>query len=109
MRSLIADDEESGRERLRRMLAVHSDVVIVGEARDGVHAVQQIEKLRPDLLFLDIEMPGLGGFECSGAPRPCRCRSSSLSPVTTSTRSTPTRSPPAEAVEPSPSRGARVR
>jgi two-component system LytT family response regulator len=63
MKSLIVDDEESGRERLRRMLAAHPDVTIAGEARDGVHAVQQIEKLRPDLLFLDIEMPGLGGFE----------------------------------------------
>jgi two-component system, LytTR family, response regulator len=63
MRGLIVDDEESGRERLRRLLAAHPDVAIVGEARDGVDAVQQIEKLRPDLLFLDIEMPGLGGFE----------------------------------------------
>jgi two-component system LytT family response regulator len=63
MRSLIVDDEESGRERLRRMLGAHPDVVIVGAARDGVEAVQQIETLRPELLFLDIEMPGLGGFE----------------------------------------------
>ena len=63
MRSLIADDEESGRERLRRMLAAHPEVAIVGEARDGVEAVRQIEALRPDLLFLDIEMPGLSGFE----------------------------------------------
>ncbi len=63
MRSLIADDEESGRERLRRMLAAHPEVVAVGEARDGVEAVRQIEALRPDLLFLDIEMPGLSGFE----------------------------------------------
>jgi DNA-binding LytR/AlgR family response regulator len=63
MRSLIVDDEESGRERLRRMLAAHPEAVVVGEARDGVEAVRQIEKLRPDLLFLDIEMPGLGGFE----------------------------------------------
>jgi len=63
MRSLIVDDEESGRERLRRMLALHADVIVVGEARDGVEAVRQIETLRPDLLFLDIEMPGLGGFE----------------------------------------------
>ena len=63
MRSLIADDEESGRERLRRMLAAPPEIVVVGEARDGVEAVRQIEKLRPDLLFLDIEMPGLSGFE----------------------------------------------
>jgi DNA-binding LytR/AlgR family response regulator len=63
IRSLIADDEESGRERLRRMLAAHADLAVIGEARDGVEAVRQIETLRPDLLFLDIEMPGLNGFE----------------------------------------------
>jgi two-component system LytT family response regulator len=63
MRTLIADDEESARERLRRLLAVHPDLVITGEARDGLEAVQQTEALRPDLLFLDIEMPGLTGFE----------------------------------------------
>ena len=70
MRSLIVDDEESGRERLRRMLSAHPEVVIVGEARDGVEAVRQIEKLRPDLLFLDIEMPGLSGFEVLQAVPP---------------------------------------
>ena len=63
MRTLIADDEESARARLSRMLAAHPDIELVGPARDGLEAVEQIEKLRPDLLFLDIEMPGLTGFE----------------------------------------------
>ena len=63
MKTLIADDEESARERLRRLLAAHPDLVIAGEARDGLEAVEQTEALRPDLLFLDIEMPGLTGFE----------------------------------------------
>src|ERR1700675_2893879 len=63
MRILIADDEEPARARLSRMLAVHPDIEIAGEACDGLEAVEQIEKLRPDLLFLDIEMPGLTGFE----------------------------------------------
>lgn len=63
MRSLIVDDEESARERLRRLLAAHSSIEIAGEARDGLEAVQQIETLVPDLLFLDIELPGLTGFE----------------------------------------------
>lgn len=63
MRSLIADDEEPARARLSRMLSAHSDIEILGEARDGLEAVQNIEALRPDLLFLDIEMPGLTGFE----------------------------------------------
>src|SRR5581483_5979107 len=63
MKSLIADDEEPARARLSRMLGAHSDIEIVGEARDGLEAVDGIEQLRPDLLFLDIEMPGLTGFE----------------------------------------------
>jgi two-component system LytT family response regulator len=70
MRCLIVDDEESGRERLRRMLSAHPDIEVAGEARDGIEAVQQIEALRPDLLFLDIEMPGLGGFEVLQAVPP---------------------------------------
>src|SRR5450631_1633158 len=63
MRSIIVDDEESARARLGRMLAVHPDIVVVGEARDGLEAVEKVEALRPDLLFLDIQMPGLTGFE----------------------------------------------
>jgi two-component system, LytTR family, response regulator len=63
MRSIIVDDEESARARLGRMLAAHPDIVVVGEARDGLEAVERVEELRPDLLFLDIQMPGLTGFE----------------------------------------------
>lgn len=63
MRSLIVDDEESARERLRRLLAVHTEIEIAGEARDGLDALRQIETLLPELLFLDIELPGLTGFE----------------------------------------------
>ena len=63
MRALIADDEESARARLARLLAAHPEVEIIGEARDGLEAVGAVESLRPDLLFLDIEMPGLTGFE----------------------------------------------
>lgn len=63
MRSLVIDDEESARARLIRMLAAHPEIHVVGQARDGLEAVRQIEDLRPDLLFLDIELPGLTGFE----------------------------------------------
>jgi two-component system LytT family response regulator len=63
MRSIIVDDEESARARLGRMLAAHPDIVVVGEARDGLEAVEKLEALQPDLLFLDIQMPGLTGFE----------------------------------------------
>jgi two-component system LytT family response regulator len=63
MDSLIVDDESDARSRLVRMLKSHPDIAIVGEAADGLQAIKQIETLRPDLLFLDIEMPGLTGFE----------------------------------------------
>jgi two-component system LytT family response regulator len=63
MRSIIVDDEESARTRLTRLLAAHPDIEVAGEARDGLEAVEKIEELRPDLLFLDIELPGLTGFE----------------------------------------------
>jgi two-component system, LytTR family, response regulator len=63
VRSLIVDDEAAARSRLARLLAEHADVEVVGEAEDGLEGVEKIEALRPDLLFLDIEMPGLTGFE----------------------------------------------
>ena len=63
MRSLIVDDEEPARLRLRRLLAAHPEIEVVGEAVDGLEAVQKIEEWTPDLLFLDIELPGLTGFE----------------------------------------------
>jgi len=64
MKSLIIDDEPSARARLARMLAAHpSEVSVVGEARDGLEALEKISGLRPDLIFLDVEMPGLNGFQ----------------------------------------------
>ena len=63
MRSLVIDDEADARARLIRLLGAHPDVVVVGEAHDGLDAVEKIEELRPHLLFLDIEMSGLRGFE----------------------------------------------
>jgi DNA-binding LytR/AlgR family response regulator len=61
--ALLVDDEAGARARLRRMLARHPEVSVVGEAEDGLDALEKIEALRPDLVFLDIEMPGLGGLE----------------------------------------------
>jgi two-component system, LytTR family, response regulator len=64
MKSLIIDDEPSARARLARMLTAHSSVVgVIGEARDGLEAMEKISGLQPDLVFLDVEMPGLNGFQ----------------------------------------------
>ena len=63
MRCLIVDDEEPARARMRRLLAAYPDITVAGEACDGLEALRRIEELRPDLLFLDIELPGLAGFE----------------------------------------------
>jgi DNA-binding LytR/AlgR family response regulator len=63
VRSLIIDDEAPARSRLARLLADHAEIEVIGEAKNGLDAVEKIEKLRPELLFLDIEMPGLGGFD----------------------------------------------
>lgn len=63
IRVLLVDDEEFNRLRLRDLLDAESDVDIVGEAADGVEAVEQIRALRPDLVFLDIRMPGLSGLD----------------------------------------------
>jgi two-component system LytT family response regulator len=63
LRVIIADDEAVARSRLRRLLAVHADVTITAEAADGRSAVDAIVRHRPDLVFLDIRMPELDGFE----------------------------------------------
>lgn len=62
MTILIVDDEPLGRERIRSLLAGEADVEVVGEAEDGEAAVESIRSLKPDLVFLDIQMPGLDGF-----------------------------------------------
>jgi len=74
IRALLVDDEEPARDRLRGMLDQIDDVEIVGEAHDGLDAVQQIESARPDLVFLDIEMPGLTGMEVASSLTPPRPR-----------------------------------
>ena len=63
LRVVIADDESVARSRLRRLLAAHPDVVIAAEAADGRAAIDAILSHRPDLVFLDIRMPELDGFE----------------------------------------------
>jgi len=61
--TLIVDDEPIARRVLREELEAIPDVVIAGEAGNGRQALQQIGELKPDLVFLDLQMPGMGGFE----------------------------------------------
>lgn len=63
MRALIVDDEELARAIVREHLAVHSDIEILGEAANGFEAVKLAAELKPDLVFLDVQMPKLDGFE----------------------------------------------
>ncbi|HEX8112391.1 MAG TPA: LytTR family DNA-binding domain-containing protein [Kofleriaceae bacterium] len=63
MRALIIDDERLARNELRRLLESIRDVEIVGEAKNADDAIEQIGRLHPDLLFLDVQMPGCDGFE----------------------------------------------
>ena len=63
IRTLIVDDEELARDRLRSLLSREERIEIIGEASDGKAAVSEIEKLKPDLVFLDIQMPGKTGFD----------------------------------------------
>jgi len=74
MTGLIVDDEAAARSRLTRMLSKHPEVHIVGEACDGLQAIESLERLRPDLVFLDIQMPGLDGFQVIRSISPDRPR-----------------------------------
>jgi two-component system LytT family response regulator len=63
LRVVIVDDEPLARERVRTFLAEEPDVEVVAECGDGTEAVKAIEARGPDLVFLDVQMPGLDGFE----------------------------------------------
>jgi two-component system, LytTR family, response regulator len=62
VRTLIVDDEPLARRRLRRLLSQHPGVEIIGECADGAAALQAVQEFSPDLLLLDIQMPGIDGF-----------------------------------------------
>ena len=66
IRALVVDDEDLARANLIRILRTEDDLEVAGEARNGVEALQAIEDLKPDAVFLDIEMPGVSGLEVAG-------------------------------------------
>jgi DNA-binding LytR/AlgR family response regulator len=63
IRTVIVEDEQYSRARLAKLLAVFEDVEIVAEAADGQSAVSTIDRVKPDVVFLDIQLPELSGFE----------------------------------------------
>ncbi len=65
IRVLIADDHAIVREGIRMILAMRDDIEVVGEAADGIEAIDKVGKLSPDVVLLDIAMPGLGGLEAA--------------------------------------------
>ena len=63
IRTLIVDDEPAARARLARLVSQDAEIELVGECRNGQEAVDAIGKHKPDLVFLDVEMPQMNGFE----------------------------------------------
>src|SRR5207253_2761164 len=63
IRALIVDDEPLARQRVRLLLGEEPDVEVIGESEDGFEAVDQIQATKPDLVFLDVQMPEMNGFE----------------------------------------------
>jgi two-component system LytT family response regulator len=69
IRVLVVDDEPPARNRIKSLMKDQADLVLVGESGDGLDALQKVRELAPDLLFLDIRMPGMTGLELGRALR----------------------------------------
>jgi two-component system LytT family response regulator len=63
IRVLVADDEPLARRGVRQLLAPHADMTVAGESRNGPETLRALDVLAPDLLFLDVQMPEMDGFE----------------------------------------------
>jgi two-component system, LytTR family, response regulator len=66
IRALVVDDERLARRAIRRLLGSHADIEVIGECVDGESAVNAILDKKPDLVFLDVQMPGIDGFHVLG-------------------------------------------
>ena len=62
IRAIVADDEPLARRGIRQLLEPHRDIAIVAETRNGRETILALRELKPDLLFLDVQMPELDGF-----------------------------------------------
>ena len=63
IRTIIADDEPAARDRIARSLALEADMDVVAQCRNGAEAIEAVNKHKPDLIFLDVQMPQVNGFE----------------------------------------------
>ena len=63
IKAIIIDDERLARTELRKLLTEHPEIEVIGEAANAEEGMEKIESLNPDLVFLDIQMPGKTGFE----------------------------------------------
>ena len=70
LRVVVTDDEAPARKKLLRFLSQEPDVTVVGEAGNGAESIAAVREMKPDLLFLDIQMPGMDGFAVVEALEP---------------------------------------
>ena len=89
IQAVLADDEVLARQKLRQLLRDERDIEIVGECASANETVELVRATKPALLFLDIRMPGMDGFDVIGAlesEKNCRCRPLFSRPHMTNTR-----------------------
>jgi len=65
IRVMLVDDQQMVREGLRRMLELDSEIEVIGEAKSGEEAVDRVNELSPDIIMMDVRMPGMGGIEAT--------------------------------------------
>jgi DNA-binding NarL/FixJ family response regulator len=73
---LIVDDQQMVREGLRRMLELDEGINVVGEAKSGEECLSLVENVAPDIILMDVRMPGMGGIECTKQLREIGCPAS---------------------------------